>query len=248
MGRLFKVYLSSNRIWSCNNCSTHLADHEVIISTVSAMFFHPVFYHTFRFVSSLALALSFPMFLFSCTVVRFSLPARCLAAHGRVHCTHVFTMYTNLYPYGVVFYSCLFATNVPFAMCFMQFIPYRPFKDTMGEHIYSAMREWMCKTYPTSLVFACALTQWQQYHHHQRVRNGNTQMDMLLTCGICNMYDDVHCFIEWMSCVNSVNVSIGKQEERSLRTGRHVVADIKCTVCGSTLGWKYVSFHAICRE
>lgn len=32
MGKLFKAYLSCNRIWACNNCATHLADHEGIVS------------------------------------------------------------------------------------------------------------------------------------------------------------------------------------------------------------------------
>ena len=34
MGKLFKAYLSCNRIWSCNTCAAHLADHEVIVSKV----------------------------------------------------------------------------------------------------------------------------------------------------------------------------------------------------------------------
>jgi len=32
MGRLNQTYLSGSRIWSCNNCHSHLANHEEIIS------------------------------------------------------------------------------------------------------------------------------------------------------------------------------------------------------------------------
>lgn len=34
MGMPFKTYLTSRRVWSCNNCSAHLANHEVIVSKV----------------------------------------------------------------------------------------------------------------------------------------------------------------------------------------------------------------------
>lgn len=34
MGRIFKEYLSGNRVYSCNTCKAHLALHEDIISKV----------------------------------------------------------------------------------------------------------------------------------------------------------------------------------------------------------------------
>ncbi|KAK3326982.1 hypothetical protein B0T19DRAFT_441008 [Cercophora scortea] len=39
---------------------------------------------------------------------------------------------------------------------------------------------------------------------------------------------------------NLINTTIGRSENRRLVTGDHVVADISCLVCGTTLGWKYV--------
>jgi hypothetical protein len=36
------------------------------------------------------------------------------------------------------------------------------------------------------------------------------------------------------------NVRVGRNENRQLVTGWHVVADISCTMCSSKLGWKYV--------
>ena len=39
----------------------------------------------------------------------------------------------------------------------------------------------------------------------------------------------------------SVNISCGRAEERFLLTGLHAVADIFCSSCKTTLGWKYVS-------
>lgn len=40
---------------------------------------------------------------------------------------------------------------------------------------------------------------------------------------------------------DSVNVTIGEQEERMMMTGMHTVVDIFCVGCGSIVGWKYVS-------
>lgn len=40
---------------------------------------------------------------------------------------------------------------------------------------------------------------------------------------------------------DSVNVSMGPTEERTLLTGKHHVADIRCCNCDEVLGWKYVS-------
>jgi hypothetical protein len=34
---------------------------------------------------------------------------------------------------------------------------------------------------------------------------------------------------------------IGEKEERMLMTGRHTVADVRCVVCQTTVGWYYVS-------
>jgi len=36
-----------------------------------------------------------------------------------------------------------------------------------------------------------------------------------------------------------VNVSTGPLEERMLITGLHIVCDIHCIVCQTTVGWKY---------
>ncbi|KAH7326270.1 yippee zinc-binding/DNA-binding /Mis18, centromere assembly-domain-containing protein [Stachybotrys elegans] len=36
------------------------------------------------------------------------------------------------------------------------------------------------------------------------------------------------------------NIRVGRNENRQLVTGWHVVADISCTICSSKLGWKYV--------
>lgn len=36
-------------------------------------------------------------------------------------------------------------------------------------------------------------------------------------------------------------MSIGMKEERLMMTGIHTVSDIFCVVCGSPVGWKYVS-------
>ncbi|RKP07844.1 yippee-like protein [Thamnocephalis sphaerospora] len=35
------------------------------------------------------------------------------------------------------------------------------------------------------------------------------------------------------------NVTPGQKEERVLMTGRHTVADVRCTVCQTTVGWYY---------
>jgi hypothetical protein len=37
-----------------------------------------------------------------------------------------------------------------------------------------------------------------------------------------------------------INIRVGKQENRQLVTGWHVVADFSCLICGTKLGWKYV--------
>ncbi|KAL2135425.1 hypothetical protein VTI74DRAFT_8527 [Chaetomium olivicolor] len=36
-----------------------------------------------------------------------------------------------------------------------------------------------------------------------------------------------------------VNVEAGEPAERSMTTGRHVVRDISCRICGEVVGWKY---------
>lgn len=46
---------------------------------------------------------------------------------------------------------------------------------------------------------------------------------------------------ELVSGANLLNVTLGPEEDRPLMTGRHVVADARCAVCGATVGWKYVS-------
>lgn len=37
-----------------------------------------------------------------------------------------------------------------------------------------------------------------------------------------------------------LNIRVGRNENRQLVTGWHVVADISCSSCGTKLGWKYV--------
>lgn len=37
-----------------------------------------------------------------------------------------------------------------------------------------------------------------------------------------------------------INTKIGKNVNRELLTGLHVVADVSCIICNSVLGWKYV--------
>jgi hypothetical protein len=36
------------------------------------------------------------------------------------------------------------------------------------------------------------------------------------------------------------NTKVGRNVNRELLTGQHVVADVSCTICGTVLGWKYV--------
>jgi hypothetical protein len=36
------------------------------------------------------------------------------------------------------------------------------------------------------------------------------------------------------------NTRVGRNVNRELLTGQHVVADVSCTICGMVLGWKYV--------
>lgn len=36
-----------------------------------------------------------------------------------------------------------------------------------------------------------------------------------------------------------VNIESGEPSERSMTTGRHVVRDIMCRMCGEVVGWKY---------
>jgi len=36
------------------------------------------------------------------------------------------------------------------------------------------------------------------------------------------------------------NTKVGRNVNRELLTGQHVVADVNCTICGTVLGWKYV--------
>lgn len=49
----------------------------------------------------------------------------------------------------------------------------------------------------------------------------------------------IHCMASF-SC-DRVNIGCGRAEERFLLTGLHAVADIFCSSCKTTLGWKYVS-------
>jgi Yippee zinc-binding/DNA-binding /Mis18, centromere assembly len=37
-----------------------------------------------------------------------------------------------------------------------------------------------------------------------------------------------------------VNTKVGRNVNRELLTGQHVVADVSCIICGTVLGWKYV--------
>ena len=40
--------------------------------------------------------------------------------------------------------------------------------------------------------------------------------------------------------MHRVNCTAGPQEERTLMTGVHVVADLTCSTCGAGVGWTYV--------
>ncbi len=37
-----------------------------------------------------------------------------------------------------------------------------------------------------------------------------------------------------------VNIKVGRNVNRELLTGQHIVADVSCVICGTVLGWKYV--------
>jgi hypothetical protein len=39
---------------------------------------------------------------------------------------------------------------------------------------------------------------------------------------------------------HAMNIIVGQKEDRKLITGLFTVADIYCSNCGETLGWKYV--------
>ncbi|KAI8876099.1 hypothetical protein K501DRAFT_299017 [Backusella circina FSU 941] len=39
---------------------------------------------------------------------------------------------------------------------------------------------------------------------------------------------------------DTINISIGKPEERMLLTGLHIVADISCNICKTKVGWQYL--------
>ena len=39
---------------------------------------------------------------------------------------------------------------------------------------------------------------------------------------------------------SAVNISLAKEEVRSLISGRHTVRDVHCLRCDNYLGWKYV--------
>jgi len=40
-----------------------------------------------------------------------------------------------------------------------------------------------------------------------------------------------------------VNVVEGEPEERTMTTGLHVVSDIMCIACETTLGWRYIKAY-----
>ena len=40
-----------------------------------------------------------------------------------------------------------------------------------------------------------------------------------------------------------MNIAEGDPEERNMMTGLHVVKDIMCVQCETTLGWKYVKAY-----
>jgi hypothetical protein len=45
-----------------------------------------------------------------------------------------------------------------------------------------------------------------------------------------------------------VNIKVGRQVNRELLTGMHVVADVSCTICGMVLGWKYVDAKEVSQK
>lgn len=42
---------------------------------------------------------------------------------------------------------------------------------------------------------------------------------------------------------HAVNIVTGPKEDRHLLTGLHTVADVSCSDCGETLGWKYLKAY-----
>jgi hypothetical protein len=44
------------------------------------------------------------------------------------------------------------------------------------------------------------------------------------------------------------NTKVGRNVNRELLTGQHVVADVSCTICGMVLGWKYVDAKEVAQK
>ncbi|KAE8077656.1 hypothetical protein FH972_016199 [Carpinus fangiana] len=45
--------------------------------------------------------------------------------------------------------------------------------------------------------------------------------------------------------VHAMNIIVGQKVDRKLMTGLYTVADIYCSNCGETLGWKYVRAYEV---
>ena len=45
--------------------------------------------------------------------------------------------------------------------------------------------------------------------------------------------------------VHAMNVIVGQKVDRKFMTGLYTVADIYCSNCGETLGWKYVRAYEV---
>jgi hypothetical protein len=55
------------------------------------------------------------------------------------------------------------------------------------------------------------------------------------------LYQSFHCRYGKAYLFDKVvNVSVGRQEDRMMTTGKHTVADIFCNCCQRIVGWKYV--------
>jgi len=89
--------------------------------------------------------------------------------------------------------------------------------------------------------------------HEEQVAPAYLDGPRVLSCAQCRRHLTYYCYIVSKSFTGRggraylledvVNVSVGREEERLLLTGLHVVADICCTGCDECIGWTYVRAH-----
>jgi len=63
----------------------------------------------------------------------------------------------------------------------------------------------------------------------------------IIECMISRQFNGQHGRAYLFSSV--VNITEGEPEERNMTTGAHIVRDIACLKCETTLGWKYDKAH-----